>query len=177
MWAKIKSALNSTTGTGMRTLDQIMAREAQEAYYNYMVDKYGVGYVNGNKVAVAPRVRNLTSAWFVYARDEAIKNIVFSPETKFFLASSISLFTRVEELYLPCANSMGTLSVAGMPALESVVFGSELKSLQKQAFDSCSNLKKIFYHGTISQWRAISKADNWKENTVTVYCYDGSISE
>lgn len=176
MWAGIKSALNSTTGAGMKTLDQIMAREAQGVYYNYMVDKYGVGYVNGNKVAVAPRVRNLTNDW-LSNKDEAIKNLVFAPETRFFQASSISLFTRVEELYLPCAISMEPASVTAMPALKSVVFGSELKSLQKQAFDLCSNLKNIFYHGTRSQWRAISKADNWKENTVTVYCYDGSITE
>lgn len=176
MWAKIKSALNSTTGTGMRTLDQIMAREAQGAYYNYMVDKYGVGYVNGSEVVVAPRVRNLTRDW-LNDKDATIKKLVFAPETRFFQNSSIGFLTGVEELYLPCANIMETFSVTTMPSLKNIVVGSELKSLQKQAFYLCPNLEKIFYRGTISQWRAISKADNWKENTVTVYCYNGSITE
>ena len=176
MWAKIKSALNSTTGTGMKTLDQIMAREAQGAYYNYMVDKYGVGYTLENEVAVAPRVLNLTRDWITYT-GSTLKNLVFAPETSLFQNHSINSFMGVEELYLPCANIMESYSVATMPVLKKVVFGSELKSLEKQAFYSCPSLKKIYYHGTISQWRAISKADNWKENTVMVYCYDGGISE
>ena len=48
-----------------------------------------------------------------------------------------------------------------------------------EAFQSCVDITSIIYSGTVSEWNAISKEQDWDWNTgeYTVYCVDGTITK
>lgn len=66
--------------------------------------------------------------------------------------------------------------------LESVTIPYSIKKIYEYAFDECSSLTTIIYDGTISQWKAISKLNEWFPSRgsyvvdYTVYCSDGTIN-
>ncbi len=63
--------------------------------------------------------------------------------------------------------------------LTSVTIPSSVTSILFQAFCGCSSLTSITFNGTMEQWNAISKADNWDTSTgdYTVVCTDGTLSK
>lgn len=64
----------------------------------------------------------------------------------------------------------------GYGSIEEAYIASRVMEIKEAAFHSCP-LKKIYYDGTISQWRNIVKASDWANNTPTdcvVYFSDGT---
>ena len=59
--------------------------------------------------------------------------------------------------------------------LTSVTIPVSVTSIGDYAFYSCSSLTSITYHGTMAQWRAIKKGDDWDEDVPVykVHCADG----
>ena len=75
--------------------------------------------------------------------------------------------------------SIGEGAFRGCSGLTSVTIPDSVTSIGWSAFSKCSGLKTITYHGTMSQWRAIKKGDDWDKGTpdYKVYCTDGVLDK
>ncbi len=75
--------------------------------------------------------------------------------------------------------SIGKLAFCGCTSLTSVTIGKGVMSIGKWAFNSCSKLTEMKYNGTMEEWKAIEKGDNWAYNTPfeTIHCNDGDIKK
>ena len=61
---------------------------------------------------------------------------------------------------------------SGCTELTSVHMSSSVTNIDDAVFSGCENLSSIYYIGTINQWNAISKTNNWWGiDTYTIYCY------
>ncbi len=51
-----------------------------------------------------------------------------------------------------------------------------VESIGSDAFSDCNYLRRIYYSGTVSEWRSITKAQTWNEDTgeYIVVCTDGN---
>ncbi len=69
------------------------------------------------------------------------------------------------------------------PELTSVTIPCSVKIIGTSAFQSCSALTSITFKGTMKQWNAIQKEENWDLNIgiyagfYTVHCTDGDIKK
>ena len=61
--------------------------------------------------------------------------------------------------------------------LEEITLPASLKSIGDKAFDA-SKITAITFAGTIEQWNAINKSDDWLGNAAVtkVTCSDGDVS-
>ena len=71
--------------------------------------------------------------------------------------------------------SIETSAFNGCSGLTSVIIPNSVTSIGNYAFKDCSGLTSISYTGTITQYNAISKGQNWHNNvpTTVVHCTDG----
>ena len=75
--------------------------------------------------------------------------------------------------------SIGYEAFYNCSGLISITIPNSVTSIGDYAFSRCSELTNINFKGTIAQWKAISKGNDWKYNipsTCKVYCTDGTIS-
>ncbi len=63
--------------------------------------------------------------------------------------------------------------------LASVTIPDSIRSIGTNAFYNCSSLTSIYFNGTVADWNAINKYDNWNYNTgdYIIYCKNGYISK
>lgn len=61
----------------------------------------------------------------------------------------------------------------------SIVIPNSVIRIGELALFNCSSLDNITFEGTIAQWNAVSKGNNWNSSTgnYTVYCTDGTIAK
>lgn len=88
--------------------------------------------------------------------------------------------TSLTSIIIPdSVTSIGRYSFRGCTGLTSVTIGSGVKSIADSVFDGSSELTSITYNGTIEQWKAIYKWQDWNYNTgnYVVHCTDGDISK
>lgn len=64
-------------------------------------------------------------------------------------------------------------------SLTSIELPDSVTSIGSWAFRECSSLTSITYDGTVAQWNAIAKGNNWNSSTgnYTVTCTDGTVSK
>ncbi len=64
----------------------------------------------------------------------------------------------------------------GCRSLESITLGTKLRDIQAGAFEGCESLKSVTFKGSVSAWRAITKAEGWNLGAAftTVNCSDGN---
>ena len=74
--------------------------------------------------------------------------------------------------------SIGNYAFFDCTGLTSITIGNGVTSIGDYAFYGCTSLTNIKFNGTIAQWNAISKVDNWKNNVpaTEVVCTDGKVS-
>ena len=75
--------------------------------------------------------------------------------------------------------SIGERAFYGCTGLRSVTIGSGVTSIGDYAFYGCTRLTSITFNGTIAQWRAISKGNNWNNDVPSeckIVCTDGTTS-
>lgn len=67
----------------------------------------------------------------------------------------------------------------GCTSLTSVVVGDSVISIGEYAFGWCESLTSITFEGTVAQWNAIEKMDNWSEyvGEYIIYCTDGQMAK
>ncbi len=62
-------------------------------------------------------------------------------------------------------------------SVEHLYMAAGLEQIDKGAFDGCTSLKNIIFNGTMAQWEAVKKAENWNKDVPakTVKCSDGEV--
>ena len=67
---------------------------------------------------------------------------------------------------------------SNLTTLESISFSSNITTIDSNTFNGCTSLKTINFDGTVEQFLAISKGDNWIANCndLEIVCNDGTIS-
>ena len=75
--------------------------------------------------------------------------------------------------------SIGDYAFSYCDGLRYIVIGNNVKNIGDLAFYSCTSLTIINFEGTIKQWNAINKGDDWDKDTgnYTIYCTDGQIAK
>ena len=63
--------------------------------------------------------------------------------------------------------------------MNTVVLYNSASKIGQNAFEGCTALKTIIYYGTVFEWDAIDKGEDWDKNTnsYTIYCTDGEIAK
>jgi hypothetical protein len=62
--------------------------------------------------------------------------------------------------------------------LEGVTIGSGVENIDHHVFENCTSLKNISFNGTIAQWKAVDKENNWYTSipATHVHCIDGDVA-
>ena len=77
------------------------------------------------------------------------------------------------------ARKIDRQAFSGCGELTIVVIPASVTEIGDMAFDGCTALTDILYPGTMAQWQAISKGNDWDGNTgaYTVHCTDGDLNK
>ena len=96
--------------------------------------------------------------------------IVVEGNTKYHSTGNCLIETATKTLILGCKTSV-------IPTDGSVTIGGSVTYIGENAFAYCSRLTSITFNGTIAQWNAISKYNQWNYGTgnYTIHCTDGDI--
>jgi hypothetical protein len=73
---------------------------------------------------------------------------------------------------------IGADMFAGCTALKNFTIAKSIKEIQNYAFSSCGKLKTLNYEGSLKDWTAIIKQENWdwhssSANLTKIQCLDG----
>ena len=70
---------------------------------------------------------------------------------------------------------IGKYAFNGCKSLSSVVIPPSVTEIGEMAFFGCSSLESIEFGGTVSQWKAVEKGEDWHKwcNVASVKCSDG----
>ena len=79
---------------------------------------------------------------------------------KYAIAKDASSFTVPDGVEI-----IGNSAFEGCVNLTEIVIPESVNTIEANAFRACSGLKTIKYNGTLAQWKAISKGDNWDYGT------------
>ena len=91
--------------------------------------------------------------------------------------NSFSNNTSLYYVKICIAGFIGQNAFSGCTNLKLLVLANNITSISYNAFADCSSLETIFFLGTIEEWDAIRKAENWCENSpvTKIICSDGEI--
>lgn len=86
----------------------------------------------------------------------------------------------VTNLVIPdCVTYIGGLAFDRCLCLNGITIPKSVKTINRGAFWFCTNLTNIYFEGTKSEWQAISKGENWKNqvpSSCKVHCSDGDLN-
>ena len=115
--------------------------------------------------------------------------LVADGNTKYHSSGNCLIETTSKTLILGCntsvipsdgsVTSIGARAFQGCTGITSITIPNSVMSIGIQAFEGCRRLKSITFNGTIAQWNAISKGNNWKKSVPSVckvICTDGKVS-
>lgn len=74
--------------------------------------------------------------------------------------------------------SIGDWAFESCIGLTSITIGSNVTSIGEHACAYCKKVTDIKFNGTVSQWNAITKGENWNDGVPTTYvqCTDGQVA-
>lgn len=72
--------------------------------------------------------------------------------------------------------SVGSYAFDNCTSLVKISLGKNI-TIGQQTFYKCTSLKDIIFEGTMAEWEAVTKGENWDQDTgdYTVHCIDGDI--
>ncbi|MBE5739683.1 MAG: leucine-rich repeat domain-containing protein [Clostridiales bacterium] len=160
-----------------------------EGYWSNPLDyvsEYAEGYENpiklyiGNdlltELVIPDNIKEIK--YHAFGHNDALTKVVFSDctvsigEKAFQDCSYLSIIDFGLNLEI-----IGAHAFEGCYSLKSIVLGENLASIGEEAFNWCTNLKSITFNGTVEQWNAIEKGDNWNRGVpaTEVVCIDGTV--
>ena len=95
-------------------------------------------------------------------------------------SSAFSGCTGLTSITIPnSVTSIGGSAFRGCSGLTSITIPNSVTSIDNYTFYNCTGLTSITFNGTMAQWKAIDKSNNWNFNTgnYVVHCTDGDISK
>lgn len=173
MWGLTKKALNSTVGSGMKTLDKISEQIGVNSVYD-LISAINLSAPN-NKIFVAPRKKVLSG---IATNIDELQFVAISSETEEIGEAFFFDCRELQDINIPCVKTIGEGAFESS-GLKSIVLGTDLVEIGAVAFQGCERLTDIFYRGTKYQWDKVYKGQNWDyyTNEYTVHCYDGDITK
>ncbi len=95
---------------------------------------------------------------------------------------SKTLITGFKSSVIPAdgsVTSIGDGAFKNCSSLSEITIPNSITSIGNAAFAGCTSMRKITFNGTVSEWNAIAKSENWDEDThsFTVHCTDGEITK
>lgn len=161
---------------------------AADEDYIYFFDYNGGGCsvyccIDNTKTEYAPVKTNINDVPTVAFSDWAFKdsiNLAFIPQ----FPSTITTIrgfegcNGIKNIIIPNnINEIYTNAFKDCTGLTSVVIPDSITDILSYAFYDCLNLTIINFNGTIAQWNAIIKGNNWNYNVPATYvqCTDGQV--
>jgi hypothetical protein len=100
--------------------------------------------------------------------------LTFIGQKAFYKCKSLKIIALPESV-----TTIENYAFASCSNLEVVYLGSNITKLNMRIFEYCVNLKEIHFNGTVNDWLALEKDDEWDLGTsnYTIYCIDGTIEK
>ena len=146
--------------SGCKRLTSILVADGNTKYHssgNCLIETASKTLILGCKTSVIPSDGSVTSIG----------------EDAFVLCTGLTSITIPDRV-----TSIGGYAFQGCTGLTSITIPNSVTSIGGYAFEGCRRLKSITFNGTIAQWNAISKGNNWKKSVPSVckvICTDGKI--
>lgn len=144
-----------------------------------------VTMIGETALADYPRVKSVTLPETVTAIDmRAFKNCtglekVSIPEVVSFIGGdAFENCKLLKNITLPAGlEKLETTLFMNCIGLESVVIPAGVKSISSQVFRECTALRELDYLGTVNEWNAVAKDEDWNLGSVikVVHCTDGDV--
>ena len=188
-------------------LDQVAADEDYIYIRNDGSTGYGAMVIDTTKTAYGPVKTNINDYpvglyWLAYGRCENLRSIVLPEglasfgESAFFDCVNLVSATLPEgptstgnETFYRCKKLLGvnipdSVTRIGSHAfcfcesLETITIPAGVTVIYNSAFGECTNLTNITFKGTMAQWNAIEKHEDWNYNVPAthVHCSDGDVA-
>ena len=152
-------------------------------YYSSQIDGMTVRSVRGFRddqdivsIRIPEGVRFLGDYAFKYANNlttvELPKTLIEIEEEAFCQCEGLKEFTIPESVGCIYANAF-----SGCTNLEKIYMPSACKAFRRGVFSDCTSLTEIVYSGTVEEWKAIDKREDWNSGigVFTVKCNDGEL--
>ena len=144
--------------SGCKRLTSILVADGNTKYHssgNCLIETASKTLILGCKTSVIPSDGSVTSIG----------------EDAFVLCTGLTSITIPDSV-----TSIDGYAFQGCTGLTSITIPNSVTSIGGYAFEGCRRLKSITFNGTIAQWNAISKGNNWKKSVPSVckvICTDG----
>ena len=103
-----------------------------------------------------------------------LTGVVCIAEYAFFNCTSLT------EITIPSSvTTIGSFTFRSCTSLTTITIPSSVTSIGQSALSGCTGLTEINFNGTKDQWNAMTKGNNWNNDTgsYTIYCTDGNITK
>lgn len=128
-----------------------------------------------------PVINNIRYAdtYLVEAADKTLTSYIIKDGTKWIGSNAFEDCRNLTFVTIP--NSVTTIHYEAFhscTSLTSIAIPNSVTSIGKWTFYNCRGLTSISYTGTISQWNAITKGNDWHMNVpvTVVHCTDGDVN-
>ena len=139
-------------------------------------------YEDGYKLACIALPSSINSTNGAFSTCINLTNVINPPVGLFIDGNSNeSCFenTNIKEFVIPInATCIPWACFRKCYSLKSITIPNSITLIKGHAFNSCESLNSINFEGTMEQWDAIEKGENWNLScpTITVHCTDGDIT-
>lgn len=109
-----------------------------------------------------------------------LETIIFASNLTIIEKKAFYNCTSLKSISLPDSLTViGESAFAFCDSLETIYISNSITKLEMRAFQYCESLTAIYFDGTIEEWNAIVKDEEWDLGipSYTIYCNDGTINK
>ncbi len=165
-------------GLGTCTDIDIIIPRIYENYSIHLIGEQAFEYSNILSIIMPDALTTIKDDAFYQCSNLEI--IHFGENVKTIGNKAFSRCISIKNLYLPNSiTHIGKSAFAYCSSLETLYIGNNVSKLEMRVFQDCKNLTSIYFNGTIEEWHAIEKDQEWDLGTPNyiIYCTDGNINK